>query len=288
MILSMTAFASMQQQIGAHVLSWEIKSLNHRYLDVSFRLPDPFRALETKFRTLIRDSLQRGKVECQLRWDVKSNDIQSIEIDNYLIENLLDVSNQLAKKKNLTNDLTLSFLLNWPGVVKLAQFDNDILFSQAEQLFKKTLNQLIAGRKAEGQSLCSHLQTRLDKLNHETVKAEALTVSLMGNMRGKLLKRLNDLKLEIDQARIEQELAILVSRIDVSEEIDRLKIHLQEVGAIFMQKNATGRRLDFLMQELNREANTLGAKSDSIALTKCVIEMKVLIEQMREQIQNVE
>lgn len=285
---SMTSFARVQKQLDTSVLSWEIKSVNHRYLDLSFRLPEVFRSLEPALRAMMRGRVSRGKLECQLRFQDSDSENQAIVINNGLANALIEVGNQLAATKHLANDLTLSSVLSWPGVVQTTQTDNEPLAEQALQLFREGLEQLVLIRQAEGLALQEHIEDRLGKLNEEVKKARQAITSLTEQSRDKLLTRLNALQLEVDNTRIEQEIALILARLDVSEELDRLQTHSAEVARALQSKEAAGRRLDFLMQELNREANTLSSKSDSVALTQSAVEMKVLIEQMREQIQNIE
>ncbi|WED42346.1 YicC/YloC family endoribonuclease [Legionella cardiaca] len=285
---SMTAFARVQRQLDAGVFCWEIKSVNHRYLDVSFRLPEAFRFLETSLRTLMRDKLSRGKLECQLKFQATSSSNQSMLINEKLVDDLLEIGNKLATTKFIANDLSLNAILAWPGVIETTQPDIELLGQQAEQLFMEALTQLLAVREAEGNALKMQIESRLTKLDKEIKNSLQQVAALSGQTRDKLLTRLSSLQLEIDNTRIEQEIALLIARADISEELDRLQIHVKEVAKTLDSSEVAGRRLDFLMQELNREANTLSSKSDSIGLTQSAVEMKVLIEQMREQIQNIE
>ncbi|KTC95915.1 YicC/YloC family endoribonuclease [Legionella feeleii] len=288
MTYSMTAFTRVQKQLDAGILCWEIKSVNHRYLDVSFRLPEVFRFLETSLRSMMRGKISRGKLECQLKFQSSTTDAQSIRIDDCLINSLIAAGNQLATTRQLPNDLTLSTILSWPGVIQTSQSDQEALSQQVELLFQETLAQLLAVRKSEGQALRLHIQSRLDKLQDEIKVAWQLVAPLTEQIKDKLLTRLHVLQLEVDKTRVEQELALQLARLDVTEELDRLQTHVVEVEKVLQREEAIGRRLDFLMQELNREANTLSSKSESVALTQSAVEMKVLIEQMREQIQNIE
>ncbi|KTD32997.1 putative stress-induced protein [Legionella nautarum] len=285
---SMTAFARVQKQLDTGIFCWEIRSVNHRYLDVSFRLPDAFRFLETSLRAMLRDHLSRGKLECQLKFQDMTSDNQVMHINENLVNGLIDAGNKLSAAKHLANDLTLNAVLTWPGVIQVTQPDIEILGRHAEQLFGEALIQLVAVRKTEGQALRSLVQNRLLSLGTEVKNAQLHIVSNTEQARDKLLTRLRSLQLEVDSTRIEQELALQLARLDVSEELDRLETHIAEVAKVLKSSEAAGRRLDFLMQELNREANTLSSKSDSVALTQSAVEMKVLIEQMREQIQNIE
>ena len=288
MTQSMTAFARAQIQFETSTLCWEIRSVNHRYLEMSFRLPEAFRFLETELRNVLREQCSRGKIECQLKVAEDASQPHSIAINQDLVSALIKLGEGLAAKNHLANDLTLATVLNWPGVVQVAQPDMEGMGKQTIELFKQAVTELCQARKSEGKALTSHLQTRLQRMHEEVNKAKGFISEAVIAACDKLLSRLHALKLDIDNQRVEQEIAMMLTRLDVSEELDRLQVHLLEVARIISNTESAGRRLDFLMQELNREANTLGSKSDSAALTQCAIEMKVLIEQMREQIQNIE
>ncbi|KTD10286.1 YicC/YloC family endoribonuclease [Legionella hackeliae] len=285
---SMTAFARVQRQLDLGVFCWEIKSVNHRYLDLSFRMPDSFRFLEPVLRTLVRDKISRGKVECQLKFQATVSSSQAAVINEKLVNELLSAGDKLAAEKLIANDLSVSTIIAWPGVIDVTQPDAELLAKEAEQLFAEALTQLLVVRKTEGQALKKQLDLRLGKLDKEIKASLQQTSNSVEQTRDKLLTRLANFQLAIDSTRLEQEMALLIARADVSEELERLQIHVKEVAKILENAEASGRRLDFLMQELNREANTLSSKSDSIALTQSALEMKVLIEQMREQIQNIE
>lgn len=288
MTQSMTAFARAQAELDEASLCWEIRSVNHRYLDVSFRLPEAWRYLENDLRGLIRGNVFRGKLECQLKVSDKSLSNQSINVNEGLIDSLLDMTNKLAEKKGLQNDLTMSSLLNWPGVVQFLPPDVERFGQNVLQLFEDALGQLRTARTTEGDALKNYVKNRLERLQEEVLNAKAIVAARISETRERFLSRLHSLQLEVENARVEQEIAIILTRMDVSEELDRLDTHNREVMKVLTSKEATGRRLDFLMQELNREANTLSSKSDSVELTQSAVEMKVLIEQMREQIQNIE
>lgn len=285
---SMTAFARVQNQLAGRSFCWEIRSVNHRYLDVSFRLPESFRSLESNLRNLLRGQIHRGKLECQLKVTDMAGDNPSMLINASLVNALLEAGAGLASRHQLANDLTVSHLLTWPGVVDVSQPDIDVLSGQIEQSFQNALTQLVAARLAEGTVLNEHVKARLNLLNDEIKHANQHVALIAGQTREKLLTRLQQLQIDVAEARIEQEIALMLARLDVSEELDRLQTHLNEVARTLECDNVAGRRLDFLMQELNREANTLSSKSDSVALTQHAVQMKVLIEQMREQIQNIE
>jgi uncharacterized protein (TIGR00255 family) len=288
MIHSMTAFARSQKQVDTGHLCWEIRSVNHRYLDVSFRMPESFRFIETHLRNSLRDKINRGKLECQLKYQDTSSDNQAMLINIGTINALVDLSSKLAASHQLANDLSVSHLLAWPGVVQAGQLDMEQLGQQAIQLFQDAVEQLSNARSVEGKALKEHVTGRLNALSHEVSRSKSLVAGLANQTKDKLLTRLYAIQLEVPEPRVEQEIAMILARLDVSEELDRLQTHIGEVGRTLESDNVAGRRLDFLMQELNREANTLSSKSDSVELTQSAVEMKVLIEQMREQIQNIE
>lgn len=288
MIHSMTAFARTQRLVESGHLCWEIRSVNHRYLDISFRLPESFRFLEAQLRNSLRDQINRGKLECQLKYQDTNTDNQSMLINIGMVNALVDLSSNLAASHNLANDMSVSRVLAWPGIVHANRVDTDELGQQALVLFQDAVKYLSKARAVEGAALKAHIEGRLHALEQEVIKARALIADLAGQSRDRLLTKLHAIKMEVSEARIEQEIALLLARLDVSEELDRLQTHVAEVRRSLSSDKVAGRRLDFLMQELNREANTLSSKSDSVELTQCAVEMKVLIEQMREQIQNIE
>lgn len=288
MTKSMTAFARMQAEFNELGFCWEIKSVNHRYLDASFRLPESWRFLETDLRTLIRQFVSRGKVECQLKINTQNLEHSTLVINEPLVNHLVALSHNLTVTKQLANDVTVSTLLTWPGVIQSSELDVEQCKHAVIQLFQSTLAKLHDLRAREGEALRQHIQNRLERLQLELTKAKSFVKAHALQTRDRLLTRLHSLQLEVDSGRIEQELAIILTKMDVNEELDRITVHVNEVGKVLRDKEPTGRRLDFLMQELNREANTLSAKSDTVTLTQIAVEMKVLIEQMREQIQNIE
>ena len=285
---SMTAFARVQNQLGGRSFCWELKSVNHRYFDVSFRLPDVCRSMEINFRNILRGQVNRGKLECQLKINDAVGEPQLMQINDTLIRSLLDTGAKLALNHELANDLTVSRILEWPGVIEASELDIAALGETIQQSFQVALSQLLAIRLTEGLMLKEHIKARLLLLNDEITFAKREVASMAAATRAKLLARLQTIHIEVSEVRIEQEIALILTRLDVSEELDRLQIHLNEVARTLECDEVAGRRLDFLMQELNREANTLGSKSDSVALTQHAVQMKVLIEQMREQIQNIE
>lgn len=288
MIHSMTAFARSQKQVDAGHLCWEIRSVNHRYLDLSFRLPEAFRFLETNLRASVRDKIHRGKIECHLKYQDTSSNNQSMLINIGMVNALVDLSSKLSDSHHLANDISVSHVLSWPGVVQVNQLDMEELGQHAVLLFQEAIEQLSQARATEGTALKQHVELRLQGLTEEVSRSKSVVASLANQTKDKILTRLKSVQLEVPEARVEQEIAMILARLDVSEELDRLQTHIQEVNRTLKCDKVAGRRLDFLMQELNREANTLSSKSDSVELTQSAVEMKVLIEQMREQIQNIE
>lgn len=285
---SMTAFARVQNQLNGSLLCWELRSVNHRYLDASFRLPDSFRPLETNLRHLLRGQIHRGKLECHLKISDMSGENAAMLINNGLVKALVDAGSAIASHHHLANDLTVSHILAWPGTIEAKAPDIDALSQQVQSTFQEALTQLLEARLTEGTVLREHIEARLYHLNNEINQARTQVALISVQTREKLLNRLQQIQIEISETRIEQEIALLLARLDVSEELDRLQTHLNEVARTLECESVAGRRLDFLMQELNREANTLSSKSDSVVLTQHAVQMKVLIEQMREQIQNIE
>lgn len=288
MLQSMTAFSRVQKQIEEGHFCWEIKSVNHRYLDVSFRLPESFRFIEPQLRHLLRDKINRGKLECQLKYQDTSSNNQSMLINIGMVNALVNLSEKLSASHHLPNDLGVSRVLSWPGVMQASIPDVEVLGEYALSLFKEAVEQLRQMRTTEGSALKTHVEGRLNDLGQEIKNARSIVLRQAEQVKDKLLTRLHAVNLEVHESRVEQEIALILTRIDVSEELDRLQTHLDEVSRTLNCDKIAGRRLDFLMQELNREANTLSSKSDSVELTQSAVEMKVLIEQMREQIQNIE
>lgn len=288
MIRSMTAFSQVQVQMDSVVLSWELRSLNHRYLDASFRLPETLRHLEAKLRQSLRGQMSRGKLDFQLKLTEVESEQASITVNESLVQALMKEGQRLAVAYDLADDLRLSHVLTWPGVMEKGLSVNEDLELKVEELFHEGLAQLLVGRQHEGVVLESQIQSRLHLLRHEISAARDNTASMLSMARQKLMKRLDELQMKIEDTRLAQELALILTRLDVSEELDRLDAHVDEVAHTLNRDESSGKRLDFLMQELNREANTLSSKSDSVVLTQHAVQMKVLIEQIREQIQNIE
>ncbi|MGB1311537.1 MAG: YicC/YloC family endoribonuclease [Leucothrix sp.] len=288
MIQSMTAFARGDKTIGDGSLSWEIRTVNHRYLDTTLRLPDGFRSQENDLKETVRQQLSRGKVDATLRFDPEGTQAVAINLDQALIKNLLDAQSHIQSMASSANALSVADILAWPGVVQPETVDYEDLFQAADALLQSTLEDLVGARAREGQRLVGFIVQRCDQIEKIVAAVTDRREIVVEGARDRLMQKIDGLDLEVDPSRLEQELAIQAQRLDVSEELDRLVVHVQELRQILKSGKAVGRRLDFLMQELNREANTLGSKSNDAETTRHSMDLKVLIEQMREQIQNIE
>lgn len=288
MMLSMTAFSRQQLESDWGSLVWEIRSVNHRYLEPSVRLPEPFRSLEATIRDTLRKKLARGKVECQLRYQATTPEQSTLSLNQQLIERLLEANKEISAKLGGPTDLNSIDILRWPGVVSDEDTDTDTIQKEALALFNKALTELIENRQREGEDIKSMLTQRIEGITEIVAQVREKMPDILAAQRQNMLDKLNDLQVELEPTRLEQEVAILAQKADVAEELDRLDSHLQECARVIATKGPKGRRLDFLMQELNREANTLSSKSLVADTTLSAVELKVLIEQMREQIQNIE
>lgn len=285
---SMTAFSRQQTTADWGSLTWEIRSVNHRYLEPSVRLPDIFKGLENSVREALRKQLTRGKVECQLRYQFLEHQHSAISLDTQLVERLIKANSELEEITGISQALSSTELLKWPGVIKEEEFDTSDIEKQALSLFKQTLAEHIEGRAREGEAMKGFIHLRLKSIREIVASIRAKLPEILATQRSNLVSKIVELKAEIDPTRFEQEVALLAQKADVDEELDRLNSHLDEVHRVLDSKGQKGRRLDFLMQELNREANTLSSKSIVVETTLNAVELKVLIEQMREQIQNIE
>jgi uncharacterized protein (TIGR00255 family) len=288
MMLSMTAFARQQLEQDWGSLTWEIRSVNHRYLETSVRVPETFRRLEIVIRETVRKRLSRGKVECQLRYQSVENSSTEINLNQNLVVKLLNANKEIEEMTGSSGSLSNMEILRWPGVVSDQQMDTASIDKQAIKLFSVALDDLISSREREGEELKGFVQKRLDAIREIVISVRTKMPEILTVQKQNLSDKIEDLKAELDPARVEQEIVLLTQKADVDEELDRLDSHLNEVQRVIETKGQKGRRLDFLMQELNREANTLSSKSIVVDTTRSAVELKVLIEQMREQIQNIE
>lgn len=287
MVQSMTAFARVEAQQSWGEAVWEIRSVNHRYLDINLRIPEPFRQLELQWRDLLRGQLKRGKIECSLTFKSSPSAAPELKIDEQLAAQLISLNDKVAKLANVTNQVNPIDVLRWPDVVVVEEQKQEV-DEPLTQLLEQAVEQLIANRKREGDACVATINDRLTHINSQLKLARSYGPKIEGHFRERMQSRLKDLTSEIDSNRFEQEVLMFLQRTDVAEELDRLDMHIKEVTRVLEQDGAIGRRLDFMMQELNREANTLAAKSPDPLLTQAAVEIKVCIEQIREQIQNVE
>jgi uncharacterized protein (TIGR00255 family) len=290
MIRSMTGFARTECDAPWGSVAWELRSVNHRYLDIGLRLPEDLRALETRFRQQAIARLKRGKVDCTLRVTWAAAGDRELALD---LELAARISEAAAKIRARVGELAMPGtidLLRWPGVVRDQERDLEPVAELAGTALAEALDELEAARRREGERLAAALAERCAAVTDLVARVREALPAIRIGLRTRLLERLNSLDLEADPQRLEQELAIQLGKMDVDEEIDRLASHVVEVQRILSNDDdeANGRRLDFLMQEFNREANTLGSKSVDTETTRIAVELKVLIEQMREQVQNIE
>ncbi len=286
-IRSMTAFARESSSTEEGLLTVELRTVNHRYLDCNFKLPDQLRALEPQLRELLGQKLTRGKVDCFVRLQLNGSQQNSLSINQDNLAQLAAASKQVAAHFQLRDPSALE-VLQFPGICDAAESDEEALQADAVSLFKTALGSLLRHREREGEKLEAMISERLDHLDAEVSATRKVLPALREQQQQRVQQRVAELEVDIDQGRLEQELVYLAQKSDVDEELDRLGAHTSEVRRALHKGSPCGRRLDFLMQELNREANTLSSKSTSSGTTQSAVELKVLIEQMREQIQNIE
>jgi uncharacterized protein (TIGR00255 family) len=287
MVHSMTAFARQEHTADWGSLQLELRSVNQRYLEPHFRLPESLRDLEPAFREALRSRLARGKVECSLRFE-PAGDAGGLAVNPARLAELARALEEVRQAVAGATPPDALALLDYPGVVESHGPDPENVKAAALALFQAALDDLVAGRAREGEKLAALIRERLTAIEGQVAEVRALLPEILQRQRTQLLERLEAVKTELDPQRLEAELALLAQKADVDEELDRLATHVAEVERQLGQKGPVGRRLDFLMQELNREANTLSSKSAVASTTRCAVELKVLIEQMREQIQNIE
>jgi uncharacterized protein (TIGR00255 family) len=286
MIASMTGFARQERHGPYGTLVCEVRSVNHRFLDASVRLPESCRALESELRQTLAKELRRGKVDCTVSHRAPA--AAGLQVDEGALGALLERSALLAKSLPGQARVNVLELLRWPGVLREEQLDEDSLIAATRELFGATLVDLGAARRREGQRLGELLVSRCDALEIQIAQVRARLPEVLVRVRERIEARLAELGGELNQERIEQEIVVLLHRLDVAEELDRLGGHIEETRRTLAAPEAAGRRLDFLLQEFNREANTLASKSQDLDTTRIAVEMKVIIEQMREQVQNLE
>ncbi|MES2013424.1 MAG: YicC/YloC family endoribonuclease [Pseudomonadota bacterium] len=288
MTFSMTGFAALEQPLESATLLLELRAVNSRYLDLHFKLDENLRSLEPVIRELIGAQLSRGKIECKINLIQRAQSNQSMQLDENLMQQLAAMGVQAQLHFPHSSPMSVADVLRWPGVVLNNVLSHETLAEDVKKLVGQGLQDLNASREREGEKLKALILDRLSQIELLVEKVKPLLPALSKEYQEKLVNKLQDSLKNIDQERIAQELVLFAQRIDVDEELTRLTAHVSEVKRILNSSAPAGKRLDFLMQELNREANTLGSKSVSVQTTQVSMELKVLIEQMREQIQNVE
>ncbi len=289
MIRSMTGFARVEGQYEFGRLSWEMRSVNHRYLDFGLRLPEELRPLEADIRKCLGQYLSRGKIEATLRFfEAPSASGSKLELNLALARELLDIHGEMAQLASTEQQADVSQLLKWPGLIEEKRQDPAPMRVAAMELLVTTAQDLQASRGREGEQMASAIRERLVGVTALTANIRSWLPEIRATLKQRMLGRIADLQQPLDPGRIEQEVAILAQKMDVDEELDRLDAHVEEVYRVLGLAEPVGRRLDFLMQEFNRESNTLSSKSVDQRTTQAAVDLKVLIEQMREQVQNVE
>jgi uncharacterized protein (TIGR00255 family) len=289
MIHSMTAYASRSIAVGSGQLAWEVKSVNQRYLDLSLRLPDEFRVLEPDVRERFKNRFARGKIEATLRYQPDpTREAEQLALNETLAEALIARLRRLQELAGSDAEPDLVRLLSWPGLVIEQRPDLDAERADSLTLLDDCIDDLSAARAQEGRAIAEMLTPRLDGVLEQAGRVREHLPAIRQALKSRFEERLAAIGEDVDPGRMEQEIALQLTKLDVDEELDRLDTHVAEIRRVLELDEPVGRRLDFLMQELNREANTLGSKSVAAETTGVAVELKVLIEQMREQVQNVE
>ena len=288
MLSSMTGFARVEDVCEQGNVSWELRSVNHRYLEINFRLPEEVRRIEPQLRKILQSKLARGKIDCSFRYQFADAQTAALELNEPLLESLIKQINHVNEKLPQATPAEAVDLLSWPGVVRSTETDMSSFHATCLELFNTATQQLVEMRGTEGVRLKDMLQQRCNEITDIVKQVRNRYPQVIEAIRHKQKQRIEELNIDIDQQRFEQELVYTSQKLDVAEELDRLDSHLTEMNTIFDRKDPIGRRLDFLMQEFNREANTLASKSADIETTQASVDLKVLIEQMREQVQNIE
>jgi uncharacterized protein (TIGR00255 family) len=285
---SMTSFARVQFDGNWGSGAWELRSVNHRYSEVFVRLPEEFRGLESTVRERIGNSIKRGKLDCMLRFESTRAAASEIRVNEQAARALTDAARKIASIIGGEVPIDPLDVLRWPGVTELQEVDLDAVNQIVLAKLDEALDELLDTRQREGDKLKTIIGQRLDGLSEQLDMLEVRVPEIIDSIRDRHYQRIREVADGLDESRIEQECALLVQRLDVAEELDRLRAHVKEVARVLDADGPIGRRLDFLMQELNREANTIGSKSAHIDTAGAAVELKVLIEQMREQVQNLE
>jgi len=284
MTKSMTAFTRLEKES----VSWELRSVNHRYLDVTIKMPERLRSLEVGLRTALKKHLKRGKVDCLLKVEAESNTVEALSLNEPQLLKLIEVVKRAESIAGMQNSANIVDLVRWPGVLQEQQVDLGELASSVNLGFEEALVSLIDMRAREGAELGRIILEKLTELEAIVAVVRGEVPIIAARQKQKILDRLSELSSGADENRLEQELVYLAQKGDVAEELDRLDTHIEEIRGALASDEPSGRRLDFLMQELNREANTLSSKAVAANTSIQAVELKVIIEQMREQIQNIE
>ena len=288
MVLSMTGFGRTDFEKDSVTGFLEMRSLNHRHLDISVKLPETLRPFEKTARELIKARVNRGKIDCYLNFETKKRAEESLEIDGAILRNLVAINTQLNREFKKDLEINLIDLMKWPGIISARDLSFEGNEAVLTELFNSTLEELLSARKSEGQSIKKAIEEKLKSLEKSFSLIADLTPKNLDEATNRLHSRLKQLNENIDHTRVEQEVVILIQKLDISEELDRIESHVKEMKKVLFRKEPIGRRLDFILQELARETNTLGAKSNNMDISAATIEMKVLLEQLREQVQNIE
>ncbi len=288
MLCSMTGFARVEDTCEQGNLCWEARSVNHRYLDISFRMPEEVRSLEVQLRNHLKSRLARGKIDCAFRYRMTETQTAELELNEPLLGSLLQQIRSVNERLPVSAPVAPTDILAWPGMIQAVERDRESFHAACFNLFEKAVEQLSDMRAAEGQRIEKVLRDKCGDVRAIVRSVRTRHPQVVTAIREKLQQRIEELMEAVDQTRFEQELVYLVQKMDIMEELDRLDSHLDEMASVLAGAEASGRRLDFLMQEFHREANTLGAKSADVETSQASIDLKVLIEQMREQVQNVE
>lgn len=287
MIKSMTAFADGEITFENLSILCELRSVNHRYSDLSVKLPDRLRFVESDVRRLVGDKLKRGKIECSISYKRQSGS-QSFAVNEEMVQKLLDATQRIEGLMQAPLGFSALDVLAFPGVQQDTETDREVLREHILSLLETSIVKMLETRAREGAQLAVLINDRCEKILQLVISARERLPVVLNLVRSKLIARIEEVVAQPDNDRLEQELVLLAQKLDVDEELDRLQTHVTEVQRALKQQEPIGRRLDFLMQEMNREANTLGSKSSDREMTQISIDLKVLIEQMREQIQNIE
>ena len=282
MIKSMTAFA----RVSSGPINWEIKSVNHRFLDLSFRIPENIKTIEKKLISKLQSNFSRGKFECSLKID-ENTYLPKLTLNKALLRKINELKNEVKTETGIENSGDILSVLRWPDMIEFER-DSQNLQNEAVDSFTHAIEEIKGMRESEGREISKILKTKLSEIEGLTKQIRKEVPKIQDAMEMKLRSKLEELKIQVDPGRYEQELVFLIQKMDIQEEIDRLEAHTKEVARNIDLSEPVGRKLDFLMQELNREANTISSKSHALFTSSSAVDLKVLIEQMREQIQNIE